>query len=90
MTCPVGFKVKPLYGDGTGPCIPCADSWVDSETGLIKEPGCGGGEYVTLEPGAEPGAALPTDQYSVVAGCLPTPDSPTGMCLVQLTTTDTA
>jgi hypothetical protein len=77
MTCPVGFKIKPLYGDGTGPCIPCADGWVDSDTGLIKEPGCGGGQYVTLEAGAEPGAALPTDKYSVVAGCLPTPEAPT-------------
>ena len=76
MTCPVGFKVKPLYGDGTGPCIPCAEGWVDSDTGLITEPGCGGGQYVKLAPGEEPGQALPSDEYSVVAGCTPTPEVP--------------
>ena len=77
MTCPVGFKIKPMYGDGTGPCIPCEEGWVDSDTGLITEPGCGGGQFVTLAPGEEPGQALPTEEYSVVAGCLPTPDLPT-------------
>ena len=46
MTCPVGFKIKPLYGDGTGPCVPCADGWVDSDTGLITEEGCAGGAWM--------------------------------------------
>ena len=76
MTCPVGFKIKPLYGDGTGPCMPCAEGWVDSDTGLITEAGCAGGQYVKLTPGEEPGQALPSDDYSVVAGCTPTPEVP--------------
>jgi len=29
-----------------------------------------------LEAGEEPGQALPTEEYSVVAGCLPTPEVP--------------
>ena len=48
ITCPVGFKVKPLYGDGSGRCTPCDEGWVDSDTGLIKEPGCGGGQVLRL------------------------------------------
>jgi len=76
MTCPVGFKIKALYGDGTGPCIPCDEGWVDSDTGLIKEEGCGGGSFAKLDPGEEPGQALASEEFSVVAGCLPTPEVP--------------
>lgn len=72
----MGFKIKPLYGDGTGECIACEEGWVDSDTGLIKEPGCGGGQYIKLEPGEEPGQALASKDYAVVAGCLPTPEVP--------------
>jgi len=76
MTCPVGFKIKPLYGDGTGPCEPCDQGWVDADTGLITEQGCAGGQFVKLEAGEEPGQALPSEDYSVVAGCAPTPEVP--------------
>ena len=55
MTCPVGFKIKPLYGDGTGACVACDEGWVDSDTGQITEAGCGGGQFIKLEPGDEPG-----------------------------------
>ena len=46
MTCPVGFKVRPMYGDGTGPCVPCGggdDPWIDGNSGQILEDGCAGG-----------------------------------------------
>lgn len=69
MTCPVGFKIKPLYGDGTGACIACDDGWIDTETGAILEDGCAGAEYVKMEFGEEPGMKKPTDEYEVVAGC---------------------
>eukprot|EP00286_Rhodomonas_abbreviata_P007981 CAMPEP_0181335606 /NCGR_PEP_ID=MMETSP1101-20121128/26933_1 /TAXON_ID=46948 /ORGANISM="Rhodomonas abbreviata, Strain Caron Lab Isolate" /LENGTH=607 /DNA_ID=CAMNT_0023445761 /DNA_START=6 /DNA_END=1826 /DNA_ORIENTATION=+ len=76
MTCPVGFKIMPLYGDGTGRCEPCAEGWVDAETGLITEPGCGGAQYVSLDAGEEPGQHQPSEHYATVAGCFPQPQLP--------------
>ena len=69
MTCPVGFKIDPMYGDGTGTCVACDERWIDSDTGSITEPGCGGAEFAKMQFGDEPGMKEVTGEYEVVPGC---------------------
>lgn len=78
MTCPVGFQILPEYGDGTGRCVPCPDGWLDPATGRIVQPGCAGGQFVGLAPGAggEPGQLEASADYEDVAGCEPTAEIP--------------
>ncbi|EKX37040.1 hypothetical protein GUITHDRAFT_116767 [Guillardia theta CCMP2712] len=76
MTCPVGFKVLPMYGDGTGKCVPCEEGWVDPETGIITEEGCRGGQYAVLKAGEEPGQKEGTEDFGMLAGCFSTSELP--------------
>jgi len=71
ITCPVGFKLQAEFGDGSGRCLPCAEDWIDSETGEIKEEGCSGGQFAVLELGEEPGTRVASeDEFAIVPGCL--------------------
>ena len=50
--------------------MPCEDGGVDSDSGLIKEAGCGGGQYVTLTAGAEPGQVVGMKLAGFEKACL--------------------